>query len=191
MNTISLVEAIVKGVMPPDPVHGYPHIERVRKIAKDIASRYREVDMEVLELAVLMHDIGRFGSLGNTDHALASAQVADALLTLAGYPQDKKERVIHAILTHSYSGRREPKTLEAKILSDADKLDALGAVGILRVLMYSASLGRGIEDTLTHFKEKIINLPKLMKTPYGKEEAAKRVKIVLEFLQTIEKELEI
>ncbi len=190
---MKVIEGIVKGVMSRDPVHGYPHVERVRRMALRIARNYPEVDLEVLELAALLHDIARNGwrCCGGVDHALASAEVARELLTALSYPSDKVEGVVHAISTHSYSAGRRPETLEAKILSDADKLDALGAVGVVRVFMYSAVIGRSFEESIKHFRAKILRLPNLMYTREGREEAERRVKFVEDFLKELEEELKL
>jgi len=188
LGIVEIVEELVKNVMSSDPVHGYPHVRRVREIALKIASRYNEVDREVIELAALLHDIARNGP-GKADHAFTSAKVAELLLKSVGYPREKIALVVEAISSHSYSASREPQSLEAKILSDADKLDALGAVGIARVFLYSGAIGRGIEESVAHLKTKILKLPDLMKTPEGRELATKRVKIVEDFIKCIEEEL--
>ena len=192
-DVVRVVEEVVKGVMSPDPVHGYPHVIRVRDLALRIGRAYAgRVDAEVLELAALLHDVSRGsfsdGLLGG-DHALASARVAEALLKALGYPEPKAEAVAHAILTHSYSSGRVPETLEARILSDADKLDALGAIGVARVFMYSGALGRGLRESVEHFRKKILRLPELMWTPEGREEALRRVEFVRSFLKELEAEV--
>ncbi len=193
LSVVDVVEEIVKGVMSPDPVHGYPHVERVRRLALRIASNYPEADREVIELSALLHDIARNGGRNNAkkafDHALASARVAEVILKALGLPKEKVEAVVHAIEAHSFSAGREPKSLEAKILSDADKLDALGAVGVVRVFMYSAIIGRSIKDSIVHFESKILKLPSLMWTPEGRREAGRRIKFVKEFLRELEAEL--
>ncbi len=193
LGAVDVVEEIVKGVMSSDPVHGYPHVERVKHLALKIASNYPEADKEVIELSALLHDIARNGRGNNAkegfDHALASARVAEVILKALGLPKEKVEAVAHAIEAHSFSAGREPKSLEAKILSDADKLDALGAIGVVRVFMYSATIGRSIKDSIAHFESKILKLPSLMWTPEGKEEARRRVKFVVEFLRELKAEL--
>ena len=188
MSIVEVVEELVKDVMSSDPVHGYPHVRRVRELALQIASHYSKVDREVIELAALLHDIARNGP-GKADHAFTSAKVAELLLKSMGYPEEKVALVVEAISAHSYSASREPQSLEARILSDADKLDALGAIGIARVFLYSGAIGRSIEESIAHIKTKILKLPDLMKTPEGKELALKRVKIVEEFVRCIEEEL--
>lgn len=188
-SIVKVVEELVKSVMSSDPVHGYPHVERVRRLALSIASNYPGVDMEVVEVAALLHDIGRNAPPTEGDHAARSARVAKVLLEALGLPAGKVELVVEAISTHSYSRGKEPVSTEAKILSDADKLDALGAVGIARVLMYSGALGRSLEDSIAHFKSKILRLPELMKTEVGREEAERRARIVREFVKALEEEL--
>ncbi len=183
-----VVRDLVKGLMPSDPVHGYPHVERVLKIARRLAEGLKGVDTEVLELAVLLHDLGRkSGAPGN--HAEKSARLAESLLKALGYPEDRVKRVVEAIIAHSFTSGVKPKSLEAMILSDADKIDALGAVGIARVLMYSGAIGRGLEESIQHFKVKILKLPSYMYTEKGREEALKRVKLVKEFVEALEGEL--
>ncbi|RLF88620.1 phosphohydrolase, partial [Thermococci archaeon] len=119
------------------------------------------------------------------DHAKESAKIAGEVLK--GHP--KVREVVHAIEAHRFSNKIRPKTLEAKILSDADKIDALGAVGVARVFMYSGEHGRSIEDSIRHFKEKILKLKDLMYTDTGKRIAQERHKFVEMFLKQLEKEL--
>ncbi len=184
---VRIIESIVRNIMSNDPIHGFPHVERVRRLALWIAKHYPQVDVEVVEIASLLHDIARSSREG--DHALKSAEVAQLILSALGYPKDKIEKVVEAIATHSFSAGRTPKSLEAKILSDADKLDALGAIGIVRVFMYSGAIGRSIEDSLEHFRIKILRLPNLMMTEVGRKEALRRVKVVKDFIKTLEEEL--
>jgi uncharacterized protein len=187
---VKAVERMVQLIMPPEPVHGFPHVKRVHDLALKLARSYKDViDLEALEIAAYLHDIGRMGELGEEDHAAASAEVAEFLMRLAGYPPDKIEKVKDAILGHSFSSGRRPKTLEGKLLSDADKLDALGAVGIARVFMYSGYKGRGLKDSINHFREKIVRLPQQMLTDEGRKEAEERIRIVLDFLNALEAEL--
>ncbi|MEM2055608.1 MAG: hypothetical protein QXY48_04620, partial [Sulfolobales archaeon] len=75
-------------------------------------------------------------------------------------------------------------------LSDADKLDALGAIGLVRVLMYSGELGRDLHEVIEHIKAKLLKLPETMHTSEGKVEAERRVKIIREFLENLFRELD-
>lgn len=180
---LEAVSGLVKLLMPPDPVHGIGHIERVVKIACQIANSYKNVDHEVLLLAAHLHDIGRISEPEN--HAVRSASIAKYLLRVLEYPEDKIEKVVDAVLAHSYSSRYESMSLEARILSDADRLDALGSIGLARVLMYSGELGRELNEVIEHIKLKLLKLPEAMHTDEGKVEAERRVKIIKEFLENL------
>ena len=89
-------------------------------------------DTTVIELAALLHDIGRSGAVEKT-HAESSAGLAVSILHKAGYSEDIVLRVREAIVAHSLEAGHEPNTLEAKILYDADKLDFAGAIGLARL----------------------------------------------------------
>ncbi|AFK21983.1 HD domain-containing protein [Pyrococcus sp. ST04] len=166
--------------------HGLSHTERVLKLALEIGKK-EGADLEVLALAAILHDVARpLEEKGLIkDHAKESAKIARDILN--NYP--KIEEVVHAIEAHRFSRGVEPRTLEAKILSDADKIDALGAVGIARVFMYSGEHGRSIEDSIRHFEEKILKLKDLMYTKTGKKIAEERHKIVEDFLEELKKEI--
>ncbi len=184
---VRIIEDLIHAIASPDPIHGLPHIERVRRLALWIARHYTNVDLEVLEIASLLHDIAR--NTNDECHAVKSAEIARTLLEAIGYPKDKIEKVVEAIEAHSFSSGKAPRSLEAKILSDADKLDALGAIGIARVFMYSGAIGRSLEDSIEHFRIKILRLPKFMYTDIGRKEALRRVKIVEKFIKSLEDEL--
>ena len=188
MDVVGVVEAVARMVMPREPGHGWDHVERVRALSRIIAEELGGgVDTEVLDIAAILHDVGR--ALSPENHAEASARFAERLLRALGYPEDRIGRVVEAIRSHSFSSGRRPRSIEAAILSDADKLDALGAVGIARVFMYSGAHGRGIEESIRHFYEKILKLPSLMLTKPGRRMAEERVRIVKLFLEELEKEL--
>jgi len=171
--------------------HGFSHVERVFNLCLHIG-REEGADLEVLALASLLHDIARpLEDSGKVeDHALESARIARHFLLSLGYPEEKVEAVTHAIEAHRFSRGPEPRTLEAKILSDADKLDAIGAIGIARVFMYSGEHGRDIEASLKHFEEKILKLKDLMYTETAKRIAEDRHRFTVEFIERIKREIE-
>lgn len=171
--------------------HGFSHTERVFNLCMHIG-REEGADLEVLALASLLHDVARpLESSGRVeDHAVEGARIARSYLRSLGYPEDKIEAVAHAIEAHRFSRGPEPRTLEAKILSDADKLDAIGAIGIARVFMYSGEHGRDIEASLKHFEEKILRLKDLMYTETAKRMAEGRHAFVEEFMARIRREIE-
>ncbi|WP_456421391.1 HD domain-containing protein [Thermococcus sp.] len=171
--------------------HGFSHVERVFNLCLHIG-REEGADLEVLALASLLHDIARpLEDSGKVeDHALESARIARHFLLGLGYPEEKVEAVVHAIEAHRFSRGPEPRTLEAKILSDADKLDAIGAIGIARVFMYSGEHGRDIEASLRHFEEKILKLKDLMYTETARRIAEDRHRFTVEFIERIKREIE-
>ncbi|WP_456365398.1 HD domain-containing protein [Thermococcus sp.] len=171
--------------------HGFSHVERVFNLCLHIGKE-EEADLEVLALASLLHDVARpLESAGRVeDHAVEGARIARHFLRSIGYPEEKVKEVAHAIEAHRFSRGPEPETLEAKILSDADKLDAIGAIGVARVFMYSGEHGRSIEDSLAHFEEKILKLKDLMYTETAKRLAEERHRFTVEFIGRIRREIE-
>lgn len=171
--------------------HGFSHVERVFNLCLHLG-REEGADLEVLALAALLHDVARpLEDSGKIeDHALEGAKIARRFLRGLGYPEEKVEEVAHAIEAHRFSRGPEPRTLEAKILSDADKLDAIGAIGIARVFMYSGEHGRDVEASLRHFEEKILKLRDLMYTEAARRVAEERHRFTEEFIERIRKEIE-
>jgi len=185
---VEIVEEIVKLVMPRDPCHGIDHVMRVRDLALRIAREMGEgVDLELVELAALLHDIARH--VDERKHAELSARFARILLELAGLDRERIEIVAQAIEDHSFSSGRRPRNIVGAILSDADKLDAMGAIGIARVFSYGGSRGRSIEESLKHFEEKILKLKSLLITEPGKRIGEERHRIVEEFVSRLRSEL--
>ena len=183
----SYVEKLYRNVK--NPSHGFDHVLRVYRLCLEIGIR-EKADLNVLKIASLLHDIGR--ALGyEKNHAAKSAEIAEKYLSSLGLPPEFIERVIEAIKAHSFSSGEIPKSLEAKVLSDADKLDAIGAVGIARCFMYSGEQGRGIDKSIEHFYEKLLRLKDLMYTETAKKIALKRHKVMLKFLEQLKKELEL
>ncbi|MCE4600827.1 MAG: HD domain-containing protein [Desulfurococcales archaeon] len=188
-NTPRQLIAIARAMMGADPAHGWPHIVRVHKLSRKIAEGLDEpVNWRILEAAILLHDIGR-SIEGVEHHAVKSARFAGEILPGLGYGVDEVESIVHAIRSHSFSLGEAATTLEAKILSDADKLDALGAVGIARVIHTGCRINRSFEDSLRHFHEKILGLPEHMYLEPSRRMAYRRLEIVRRFVSQLEEEL--
>jgi uncharacterized protein len=181
--------------------HHMDHIERVTATALYIG-RKMNADLTVLEAAALLHDVGRFKEDENSCHAEISAEEAYKLLNALGWPQDMISSVTYAVRVHRYNLQIVPDTLEAKILQDADKLDALGAVGIARILSHAPEtrlyaekdpfcLNREPSDnyTIDHFYKKILKLRNSMNTEAGRKIAEKRDKFTRKFLEELKKEI--
>ena len=164
--------------------HDEGHVKRVVALAEYIARR-EGADVDVVVKAAELHDIARGENGGN--HALKGAEIARKLL--AENPEFA-EKVAHCIEAHSFSSGVKPETIEAKVLSDADKLDAMGAVGIARAFIYSGENGRCLEDTLKHFEEKLLRLVNCLYTETAKELGRERHEFMLEFYKRLKKELE-
>jgi len=113
--------------------------------------------------------------------------MARKILSELGY--SKIDEIIHAIEAHSFSAGNKATSLEAKILSDADKLDALGATGIYRAAQYSVEHNRPMEDYIAHFHEKLLKLVDLLYTEEAKNLALKRHMFMEKYLVQLEKEL--
>ncbi len=186
---------IAKAIMKDDFSHGWPHVLRVTKIALKLAEEYEGIDLRALVTACILHDIGRsLEQASQEHHAVISSKFADKILRIIGYDDEFVEKVKSIILYHSYSLVKKQKVsinyIEAAILSDADKLDALGALGIARVLVYGAKINRTLEDSIKHIEEKILKLKDLIITPKAKEIALRRTRIVQDYIDEIRNELE-
>lgn len=123
-----------------DAVHDFSHIERVYRMAERLAAA-EGADAEIVRAAALLHDADGTtpGSEVRLEHHLRSAEFAGNILRSEGWPEDRIRAVQHCIRAHRYRDDREPpQTLEAKCLFDADKLDVLGAIGAVRVVVYAA-----------------------------------------------------
>ena len=129
-----------------DPVHGLDHALRVLGLAERIG-RAEGADLTILRAAALLHDAA--GAAPGPDgqrqsHEVRSAQLAERVLQEKGWPVEAVEAVAHCIRAHRFRGREAPRTLEAKVLFDADKLDVIGAFGVARTLGYAMPAGHPI-----------------------------------------------
>ena len=155
-----IVEKELSGV---DAGHDLNHVMRVYSLCLKLTKGMKDIDLEVLELAALLHDVGGMGELkdktGKVCHAKLSAEMAQNILKKFGYSQDKINKIIHCILAHRYRTGVKPKTKEAKILFDADKLDALGAIGVARAYIWIGNNKAQIYSNISlreYIKENIV-----------------------------------
>lgn len=122
-----------------DSVHDFDHILRVLALAERIA-RAEGANMDVVRTAALLHDWGRAEAVAQQlDHAQVAASRARMWLMARDYPPVQIEAVTHAIAAHRFRTAPAPATLEAQVLFDADKLDAIGAIGVARAFAYGGA----------------------------------------------------
>lgn len=143
-QTYDLLERHMLSCMDPgDYSHDPEHIYRVLNTALDIASHEENVDSDVLICACLLHDIGRRAQADNPAlcHAQVGADMAREFLTGAGFGEAFSDRVADCIRAHRYRSGASFGSIEAKILYDADKLEAAGALGVARTLLYGGKYG--------------------------------------------------
>lgn len=190
-----------------DPAHDFSHITRVFKNAQHIG-KSEHADMQVLLLAALLHDAGPESKIpkSSPDSNPIGLKKAEEFLATKGFPDDVRKKVLYAIETHRFSKGIVPKTLEAKILQDADRLDAIGAIGIARVFLTGGALKRELynpEDpfcqarepddgkwNLDHFYKKLLKLESGMHTDFAKKVAGTRTAVLKQYLFDLQKELE-
>lgn len=128
--------------------HDWEHTLRVCKLCERIGP-VEGVDMDVLLSAALLHDIGRRyqdASKGAVCHAEKGAQLAGALLNGLPLSEAQKQNIVHCIQSHRFRSLNVPQTPEAKVLFDADKLDAIGAVGVARAYLFAGEVGARLHN---------------------------------------------
>lgn len=164
--------------------HGADHTLRVYRNAMAIAEG-EICDPSIVALAALLHDAD--------DHKLFQTENntnARAFLKEQGVPEETAERICEAVNSVSFSrnrGRR-PETIEGKIVQDADRLDAIGAIGIARTFAFGGKHDRSLESSIEHFHEKLLLLKDMMNTEKAKELAESRHAFMEAFLNEWERE---
>lgn len=190
-----------------DLAHGWEHVRRVHTLALSIAER-EGADSLIVGVAALMHDLGRVIPDTTRHHAEVSMALASEILDAQSVPATILQAILHAIEAHSFSRNIEPRTLEARVVRDADRLDGLGATGIIRWAITGTI--RRTPETLTyhpddpfaerhepddtrymldHFYTKLLKLSDTMATPTGRELARHRTAVMQTFLNELREEL--
>lgn len=165
--------------------HGADHSLRVYNNALSIRKAY-ECNELYVDLGALLHDVDDHKLFKNKNN-----ENARRFLSENNFDGDAIEDIIEIINSVSFTKNKgtKPNTLEASIVQDADRLDAIGAIGIVRTFMYSGKNGRGIEDSLKRFDEKLLLLKDMMNTDEAKRLAEERDSFMKEFLSEIKGEL--
>ncbi|MFW9820182.1 MAG: HD domain-containing protein [Candidatus Thorarchaeota archaeon] len=176
-----------------DDIHGFIHVERVYDFCINIGMKLN-ANIDILKISAILHDIGRIEETDdglNRNHADISAEKAYKFLSSHDFnlSTDDIDKIIHCIKAHSFSNKITPETLEAKILSDADKLDALGAIGLYRTISFTIMNNGGIKEVIEHLENKILKLKDQLNLEVSNKIAEKRQKIILDFYKEIKDEI--
>lgn len=188
--------------------HDFFHAQRVLKNALIISITEKNVDLFILQAAALMHDLGDWKV---NESEKTEKEILKDTCTVLSIPEVESEKIIEIILNMSFSANvveRKKLSIEGKIVQDADRLDAIGAIGIARVFAYGAKRGKVMHDpsikpvkhatiksyryakstTVNHFYEKLFLLKDLMNTKKGKQMAVRREKFMKRYLEELYKE---
>jgi uncharacterized protein len=180
--------AFAEETLGPGGSHGMGHVRRVVALCEAVG-RIEGADMAILLPAAILHDIARPREKSQgIPHNVEGARIAAAYLRSIGYDGRRIGPVADAIRTHRYRSEETPESLEARILSDADKLDAMGAIGIARTFMRAAEHGGDIGDAVNHFHDKLLRLHNRMYTKTAARIAAGRHAFLVSFLAALEAE---
>lgn len=190
-----------------DGAHDLAHIQRVVANAKRLAA-VEQARLEIVIPAGWLHDcvtVPKNSPLRSQASTLAGEAAAD-FLRREGYPELYLDNIAHAITAHSFSAGIAPRTIEAQVVQDADRLDSLGAIGIARCLITGVSMGTDIycaadpfgesgrerDDKLysvDHFYIKLFKLAEMMQTAAGRAEAARRTEYMKGYLAQLRNEI--
>lgn len=146
-----------------DSTHDIHHVMRVYNLAMTLAKTENNVNLEILQAGALLHDIGSAketeDSSGKIDHAVIGAEMAGPILKNLGFSDNDISHIQECILTHRYRTERKSETIEAKIVHDADKLDAVGAIGIARaftwISKHNACIYKKVDSIEEYIKENL------------------------------------
>ena len=167
--------------------HGFDHVMRVYRTALLLADSYPECERDIVAIAALLHDVDDHKLTGTSDNGNANAR---RIMDECGVDPETAEEVCAAVGSVSFSrnGGAPASALEGRLVQDADRLDAVGALGIARTFAYGGSRGRSLFDSRRHFDEKLLKLKALMNTPEAAEMAAERHRFMEEFLKEFDAE---
>jgi uncharacterized protein len=202
--------------------HNMDHIMRVYNSCLFIAEDEPDINLNILKTAALLHDIARIkedhDNTGDIDHAILGAEMAEKILRKFRYSEEEIEQIKHCISAHRFRSGNEPKTIEAKILFDADKLDVIGSVGIARTFIIAGEYGEKlysdspvddyIKDNLVdrepegrinvmskhapnlEYETKFKHIPSKLYTQKARKMAEQRLKYMDQFFKRMKKEID-
>lgn len=189
-----------------DPAHDLLHVKRVVKMARQLALKER-ADLDVIIPAAWLHDLVNLPK-DHQDRKSASRMAAMEAITFLkdiGFPAKHFPGIVHAIEAHSFSSGIVAETIEAQIVQDADRLDALGAIGVARLFAISSqlgilfynefdplALGRQLDDkkyAIDHIEIKLKKIAQQMNTLSAKSIALERIRFIDTYIRTLESEI--
>ena len=201
-----LIDKIKTSLVEKDPAHDLAHFSRVVKTAKHLCE-IEKAEAAIVVPAAWLHDLVNLPK-NHPDRKHASRYSAEAaveFLKEIEYPETYFSGIFHAIHAHSFSAQVPLETLEAKIVQDADRLDALGAIGIARCFTVGGKLDRDLYDfadpfcerkdpqdetyTIDHFYKKLFKIAKTLQTPAGREEGELRIAAISRYLADLRREI--
>ena len=191
---------------PADAAHDLSHVKRVVKNCSYLTD-IENANPIVTVASAWLHDcvaVAKDSPLRSQGSRLAAA-AATVFLSEISYPEELLPEVYHAIEAHSFTADIPPRSLEAQVVQDADRLDSLGAIGIARCLLVGGHLNRPLFDftdpfcdsrepddslyTIDHFYSKLFKLPDTMQTQAGRDEARRRAALMQEYLDNLRSEI--
>lgn len=210
MTSLSQIEPqfleFMQQEMQVDAAHDISHVQRVVNTAKKLAVE-EGADLSIVLPAAYLHDCFTYPK----DHpnrkqsSIIAAKKAVAFLESIDYPQQYHDAIAHAIEAHSFSANIRPNTLEAKVVQDADRLDALGAIGVTRCIQVSTEFDAQLDDdkdifaqqrelddkqfTLDHFQTKLFKIAETMNTESARREAQKRKAFMQAYIEQLHDEV--
>ncbi|MCR9302858.1 HD domain-containing protein [Vibrio diabolicus] len=210
MTLLSQIESqfleFMQQEMQVDAAHDISHVQRVVNTAKKLAME-EGADLSIVLPAAYLHDCFTYPK----DHpnrkqsSIIAAKKAVAFLESIDYPRQYHDAIAHAIEAHSFSANIRPNTLEAKVVQDADRLDALGAIGITRCIQVSTEFDAQLYDnkdifaqqreldykqfTLDHFQTKLFKIAETMNTESARREAQKRKAFMQAYIEQLHDEV--
>ncbi|HHX8315730.1 TPA: HD domain-containing protein [Vibrio diabolicus] len=210
MTLLSQIESqfleFMQQEMQVDAAHDISHVQRVVNTAKKLAVE-EGADLSIVLPAAYLHDCFTYPK----DHpnrkqsSIIAAKKAVAFLESIDYPQQYHDAIAHAIEAHSFSANIRPNTLEAKVVQDADRLDALGAIGVTRCIQVSTEFDAQLYDdkdifaqqrelddkqfTLDHFQAKLFKIAETMNTESARREAQKRKAFMQAYIEQLHDEV--
>ena len=180
------LQALAGAACGDDGAHDINHLHRVWRNAQALLASHPEADALAVMAACYLHDLVNLPK-NHPERSMASrrsAELARRELAAIGFPDAKLDAVAHAIETHSFSAALPPHTIEAKLVQDADRLDALGAVGLARLFYIAGQMGSALAHpddplaehrerddrayALDHIEVKLARLPGMMQTAAGR-----------------------